>query len=373
MALPTACTAKTTGSGVSYLFNTIDRYIAIHVIKGWLLIMLVVITLFSFLELVSQLDDVGDGSFTISDAFLFVLLTIPKRITMLTPVSAMVGSVIALVGLANSGELMAMRAAGMSMQRIVVSLLKVGMLILLIALVFEQWVAPTLEQKALRMHSMKTSGLSLAGGDGFWSRNKQFFVRVGDIQYGRLPSDIEIFEFKESHQLVTYIRADVARLQKNGEWMLTNASVKHFQDKSIDISQHDNFSWKTFLSATEIRALEFPIDSLSIADLSGYVDYLHSVGEPYQNHRHQLWKKISRPFSAAVMVLLASLFAFGSHRSLNKGKRIIQATIIALLLYFTSEIVANAGILFGIDPILTAILPILIIGSIVMLQLKRTF
>jgi lipopolysaccharide export system permease protein len=358
---------------MSYLFNTIDRYIAIHVLKGWLLIMLVVIVLFSFLELANQLDEIGDGNYAISDAFWYVLLTIPKRITMLTPVSAMVGSVIALVGLANNGELMAMRAAGMSIQRIVVSLLKVGILILLTALVFEQWIAPTLEQQALRMHSMKTSGLSLAGGDGFWSRNKQFFVRVGDIQYGRLPSDIEIFEFNEKHQLLTYIRADVARLQKNGEWILTNASVKNIHDKSIDMSQHNNFSWKTFLSATEIRALEFPIDSLSIGDLSGYVDYLRSIGEPYQNHRHQLWKKISRPFSAAVMVLLASLFAFGSHRSLNKGKRIIQATIVALVLYFMSEIVANAGVLFGADPMLTAILPILIIISIVMWQLKRTF
>jgi len=149
--------------------------------------------------------------------------------------------------------------------------------------------------------------------------------------------------------------------------------VKQIHDRSIDVSQYDEFPWKTFLSATEIRALEFPIDSLSIGDLSGYVDYLISVGEPYQAHRHQLWKKISRPFSAAAMILLASLFAFGSHRAFNKGKRIIQATIIALLLYFVTEIIANAGILIGADPVLTAILPILIIISIVMLQLKRTF
>jgi lipopolysaccharide export system permease protein len=358
---------------MTYFFNTIDRYIATHILKGWLLIMLVVLVLFSFLELVNQLDDVGDGHYTIGDAFLFILLTMPKRMIMLTPVSAMVGSVIALVGLADSGELMAMRAAGMSITRIVVSLLKTGVIILLVALVFEQWVAPQLEQQALRMHSMKTSGLDMASGNGFWSRNQQQFVHVDNIQYGRLPSDIEIFEFDEAHQLLTYIRADSARLQKNGEWILTNASIKQIHDNSIDVSQHDSFVWNTLLSATEIRALEFPIDSLSIRDLSGYVDYLNSVGEPYQDHRHQLWKKISRPFSAAAMVLLASLFAFGSHRSLNKGKRIIQATIAALLLYFLTEIIANAGILFGSDPVLTAILPIIIIVSIVALQLKRTF
>ncbi len=358
---------------MSYFFSAIDRYISLHVIKGWLLILMIVLALFSFLELVNQLDDVGDGDFTISDAFLFILLTIPKRIIMLTPVSAMVGSVIALVGMANNGELMAMRAAGMSIHRIVFSLLKTGFIILLLAMVFEQWVAPPLEQNALRLHSMKTSGLSLAGANGFWSRNNQLFVRVGDIQYGRIPSDVEIFEFTDNHQLLTYIKADNARLQDNQEWLLTNASVKHFHEKTIKQQQHNELQWKTFLTAAEIRALEFPIDSLSIQDLSGYVDYLKSVGEPYQDHRHQLWKKISRPFSAAVMVLLASLFAFGSHRSFNKGKRIMQATIVALFLYFMSEIIANAGVLLGANPILTAILPILIIIFIVTLQLRRTF
>ena len=86
--------------------------------------------------------------------------------------------------------------------------------------------------------------------------------------------------------------------------------LNNIHDKSIDVSQHDKFSWKTFLSATEIRALEFPIDSLSIADLAGYVDYLRSVGEPYQNHRHQLWRKISRPFSAAVNGFVSIIVCF---------------------------------------------------------------
>lgn len=358
---------------MSSLFNTIDRYIATHVLKGWLLILLIVLVLFSFLELVNQLDDVGDGDYSVSDAFLYVLLTIPKRVTMLSPVSAMVGSVIALVGLANNGELMAMRAAGMSIQRIVISLLKTGVIILLLGLVFEQWIAPPLEQSALRLRSIKRSGLSLAGSNGFWSRNNQLFVRVGDIQYGRIPSDIEIFEFNETHQLLTYIRADSVRLHKNGKWLLANAAIKRFHNKAIDHAEYNQFQWKTFLSESEMRALEFPIDSLSISDLASYVEYLKTVGEPYQDHRHQLWKKISRPFSATAMVLLASLFAFGSHRSFNKGKRILQATIVALLLYFSSEMIANAGLLFAADPILTAILPILIIVFIVILQLKRSF
>ena len=355
------------------ILNTIDRYIAVNTIKGWFLIMLIVLALFSFLELVNQLDDVGNARYSINDALLFVLLTIPKRIVILTPVSALVGSVIALVGMANNGELMAIRAAGMSIQRIIGSLFKTGLIILVIAIAFEQWIAPPLEHKALRLYNMKTSDLDMAGNNGFWSRNKDDYVRVGEIVYGRIPSDIEVFKFNPDHRLLTYIKADNARLLGNNKWLLSDAIVKQFQKKSATQTQHKEYQWKSFLSSAEIRALEFPIDSLSIDDLSGYVNYLKSVGEPYQDHRHQLWKKISRPFSAATMVMLASLFAFGSQRTFNKGKRIIQATIVALVLYFASEIIANTGMLIGANPIVTAAAPILIMLMIVILQLKRKF
>ena len=57
----------------------LDRYIGISFLRSFVLIIIILVALFSFLELVSQLDDVGKGNFRIHDALVFIGLTMPRR------------------------------------------------------------------------------------------------------------------------------------------------------------------------------------------------------------------------------------------------------------------------------------------------------
>ena len=91
--------------------KTLDRYLSSSFFRGFFLVVLVLVSLFSFLELVTQLDDVGKGNFQPVDAFIFVGLTLPKRIIDMLPISALLGGIIGLGMLAERGELIAMRAA----------------------------------------------------------------------------------------------------------------------------------------------------------------------------------------------------------------------------------------------------------------------
>ena len=52
------------------------------------------VSLFSIVELVAQLDDVGKGSYEIKEALLYVALTVPERIGDLMPVSALLGGIL---------------------------------------------------------------------------------------------------------------------------------------------------------------------------------------------------------------------------------------------------------------------------------------
>ncbi len=58
--------------------------------------------LFSFLELVSQLDDIGKGSYQTIDAFLYVAYTLPGRVLGLAAVSSLLGAIVGLGTLANT-------------------------------------------------------------------------------------------------------------------------------------------------------------------------------------------------------------------------------------------------------------------------------
>jgi lipopolysaccharide export system permease protein len=62
------------------LMKTIDRYMAMHTIGGVLLVLFLLIILFSFFEFLVQLNDVGKANYGVVDAFVFVGLTVPKRV-----------------------------------------------------------------------------------------------------------------------------------------------------------------------------------------------------------------------------------------------------------------------------------------------------
>ena len=68
-----------------------------------------VFTIFAFVE---ELEDLGKGRYRLKDAALFILLTTPRRVIDLAPVTALLASLTALGALASGRELVAMQAAG---------------------------------------------------------------------------------------------------------------------------------------------------------------------------------------------------------------------------------------------------------------------
>ena len=124
--------------------SILDRYLMKQVAGGILISTLVLLPLFSFLDLVDQLDDVGTGFYRTSDAFLYVMLTLPRRFIQLLPFIALLGNVTALGRLALNQELISLRSAGYSPVQISMASMKVGLLLLLIVGLLELFVAPPL-------------------------------------------------------------------------------------------------------------------------------------------------------------------------------------------------------------------------------------
>ncbi len=97
--------------------KTLDRYIGVSFAKGYLIVLAILLPVFSFLIFVNELEDAGKGTYDALGALVYVLLTAPARALELTPVTALLGSIVALAGLAAGSELWAIRVAGVSVMR----------------------------------------------------------------------------------------------------------------------------------------------------------------------------------------------------------------------------------------------------------------
>ena len=99
----------------------IDRYICRSFIGGCIPVLLLLLSLFSFLALSEELEDVGKGAYELLDALLVIVYTLPTRLVYLLPVTVLLGGLLGLGTLANHSELISMRAAAISPVRLAIS------------------------------------------------------------------------------------------------------------------------------------------------------------------------------------------------------------------------------------------------------------
>ena len=96
----------------------IQGYIAKTILGSTGLVLLVLLGLYTFMDFISELEDIGKGQYQLTDVFSYLALSMPKRFYELLPVAALLGSVLGLGSLASQSELVVMRAAGISIQKI---------------------------------------------------------------------------------------------------------------------------------------------------------------------------------------------------------------------------------------------------------------
>ena len=124
--------------------------------------MLILVSAFSLIALVRELDSVGKGTYRAYDAALYVLLTLPGWMVELSPAMALLGAIVGLGELAGGEELTAMQALGVSRARIAWSVLKTGLLVMLAVMGVQEFVAPKLNQLAFERRTQAISGMGFS-------------------------------------------------------------------------------------------------------------------------------------------------------------------------------------------------------------------
>ena len=351
----------------------LDLYIGSQFIRGLVLIILILLTLFSFFELVNQLDDVGKGNYKIVDAFIFVGYTLPRRMLDLLPISTLLAGIIALGLLADHGELLAMQAGGVSVKRICLAVLGTGTFLILGAGVLAEFVIPPLEQqaRALRSRALSATGVTLTK-QGLWARSGTSYINVGKTLVGGRAADIDIFECDEQGHLRMYTHAREATIQADKKWVLKDITRKTFGQLGIREQKMPTLTLDSFLSSDQVNILELPPDSMSSADLSQYIAALRQSGQNADRYALALWRKLSVPLTTGAMVLLSLPFIFGSTRKISAGRRIMLGSLVAIVFYFADQVIVHLGLLLSLKPFITAMIPVVLISSIAFWKMRRS-
>ena len=202
--------------------NILDRYIARVIITGAALALLVLGALDTFLAVMRELEHAGKGSYGYADVIIYVLLTLPGRWYELFPAAVLVGGLMSLGALAGGSELVAMRAAGISIMRIVAAAAQAGLVLMLALILIGEFVVPVSEQYGQEFRWQKLN-MQIAQSDrrGFWAREGHYYINVGTVYPDSLLSNLSIYELDESGGgLVSITHAKSALRTAGGAWEL---------------------------------------------------------------------------------------------------------------------------------------------------------
>ncbi len=352
--------------------KTLDRYIGVRFIQGFLLVIFILVSLFSFLELVAQLDDIGKGNYQLLDVFVYIGLTIPRRVLDMVPMAALLGSIIALGMLADNNELIVMQASGLSVQRICFSVLATGALLMLVTGILEEYVAPPMEQHARLSRSLAISDTGiLLTKDGFWARQGHSFIHVGKTLSGGIAVDLDVYEGDKEGGLRAFIHAREADIHNNKRWVLKDIRKKVIEEQRITTQNLPTMALESFLSTEQVNILELPPDSLSPSDLYQYIQALRQRGQNAATYVLALWQKLAVPLTTGAMVLLALPFVFGPPRGTTIGLRITVGAMVGIGFYLANQIIGYMGLLLELHPAITTLVPVAAILWIALWRLRQ--
>ena len=335
----------------------LDGHIARHAAGGALLALTVLLSLTAVITFVEELDDVGTGRYGVGGAIEFVLLTLPRHAFVLFPIAAVIGALVGLGTLAVSSELAVIRAAGVSTVRIVGSVLKGALLLVAAAVVIGELVAPLCERLA---QSRRAAALDGAPDDrgGLWIREGRRFVNVARIRPDDRIEDMFLYDLDDQGALKTVTQATKARYN-DGWWVLESVRSSDVSFDGVVTRSSPATVWVTRFGPELMRLSSARLESLSGLALVRYIDYLRDNRLESTAYELALWMKVVYPIATGVMIVLAVPLVLGRLGGAGIGQRILVGTLLAVTFHVVSEISGKAGIVYGLNPILSAFAPTL--------------
>ena len=349
----------------------LDFYIGSRFFKCFLLVLIILAVFFSLIEFVSQLDDVGKGRYRVGDALIFVVFTLPKCLIDLMPVSALLGSVIALGLLADHGELIAMQAAGISLLRISAAVFATVMLIVMAFGLMGETIMPYMEQAARRSRAQALYGTGVnLSRQGFWARKQNSYIHVHKIFSEGVAAGVDVFEFDAQGRLKSFTHAQSANIRNTKQWTMNGIIQRELTDQGITIKKAATMTMEPLLSLDQVDLLELSPYGLSTLDLIDYIKALQESGQNANQYLLALWRKLSVPLTTGAMVLFSLGFVFGLNRRITAGRRITMASFIGLTLYFADQMVMHTGLVLNLNPLITAMIPPVFISGLAFWRLR---
>ncbi len=341
--------------------NVLTSYIVREVLKGSLAALAILLTLFNLFTLSDELKDLGVGSYGLKEIFLYLMLVSPRVIYELIPSSALLGSLFVVGAMGNHREIVAMRAAGLSIFWVIKAVMLAGVVLLIIAVFVGEFIAPEAERKAQLLRINAQNKVVMQSKHGLWLREGRQFINVRKIQGKEQLAEIYIYQMNELNRLERVSQVKQARFMGNERWRMQGIKQTEISTQQIFSSSKEQMDWETLIDPDLLSVVVVKSENMSLYGLFMYIDFLQKNNQKSQTYELAFWSRLINPLVTFVMLMVSIPFVVGASRGVGTGGRMMIGIIIGMTFNIFDKIAGHVGLVYGFNPMLMAILPTMLV------------
>jgi len=348
----------------------LNRHVGSSVFGAIMLVLLVVLAVDVISALINEVEDIRND-YTFKNVLVYIGLTFPSRIYNQLPLASLIGCLIGLGLLASNSELVIMRSAGVSVQRIVWFVLRPALLLVLLGYLLGEYVIPYSDQYAESQRSVQRLGIeSQSSSSGVWNREGNEFIHFNAVYPGGLVYGVTRYRFDDNQNLVEASFSQEARFIGD-YWQEENVRVTRLYGSRTETENLIKRRWDSGFTPDLLNLLSVETESLSMQSLYRYTDYLQQQGRDSADRELIFWQKALQPLSIAGLVFIAISFIFGPLRQVTMGNRIFIGVVVGIAFRTSQDLLGPSSLVFGFSPLLAVAMPIILCMAIGLVLLRR--
>jgi lipopolysaccharide export system permease protein len=352
--------------------NVLSFYIAKEILKGSLIALLILLTLFNLFTFADELKDIGQGHYNLKQILYYVVLTSPTVLYQLIPASALIGSLFVLGAMGNNRELIAMQASGLSILGIIKAVMLAGVVLVALSMLIGEFVAPLGERLGQKIKmTAQNEQIIMNSSYGLWLREGPNYINVRQVEDDGKLADISIYELDAQRHLNRELHADKATFLGKKTWKLENIKQSTISTQLIQVTRQAEQIWNSSIAPNLLKIVIVNPKNLSLYDLAMYVRFLKENHQKSHAYEVAFWGRAVSPLTTFVMLLVSAPFVIGIRRGVSVGARIMIGVAIGMGFDIFNKIINHLGLIYNLNPPLMTLLPSITVFAIVLFAMKK--
>lgn len=352
--------------------NLLERYVWKNLLFSILIAWLSLVMLDAFFSYINELGETDPGTrYGASQALTYIIYSLPRRLYEQFPYAVLIGSLMGLGNLAAHSEITAMRAAGVAINKIVFMTMKLGLVLALFVFAMGEWVTPRTEAHA-HAYKVKMQQRQLAlSENGAWLKNDHRILHIRKVWSKQKLDGISIYEVDlKAGKLTRIVKAKYATYDGE-QWQLEQVLERELLERSIHIQRHATMTIPDLFPPNLLEVATVTPEQLPAKDLAEFIQHQRDNSLSSARFELEFWKHFTTPLSTLVMLILAAPLVFGFQRNAGTGQRVFIGIMIGVIYLLTDRMISRSGLIYGLPPLLSALLPLLLFSGIGLFMLRR--